>query len=325
METGGELDFTPIVEEDAAVGGKMPVMCDPCGRRKKTTPAAVVCSSCDVKLCSECRQGHQIHVPGEHLFVSLDETAVENVVFDMRGLDRCSDHDRAFIFMCKDHDSLCCEYCHFDSHRTCADVYKLKDMATEANTPSSEIASIEEMQKAISTAQEMIDSCDEKVQTNEERTNEIMNEIDQKKEDIIKRFDDAKIRIRTDLDEVKTSDKTRLDNVKHESESIKVKLQNIMSLNEIVTKHGTGIDKSIVNVTCKQKTAWATAKLTELQNNTHTAQHTLEWSDHLLSLMDDQLVSLRHAPTPSATDTAVNDAHVVGKAKLDFNLSLDKN
>ena len=106
--------------------------------------------------------------------------------------------------------------------------------------------------------------------------------------------------------------------MKHESESIKVKLQKIMSLNEAVTKHGTGIDKSIVNFTCKQKTAWATAKLTELQKSTHTAQHTLEWSDHLFSLMDTKLVSLRRTSPPLATDTVVNDAHVFGKAKLGF-------
>jgi len=310
------LDFTPIVEEDAAVGGKMPVMCDPCGRRKKTTPAAVVCSSCDVNLCSECRQGHQIHVPGEHLLVSLDETAEENVVYDMQGLDRCSDHDRPFIFMCKHHDSLCCDYCQFDSHRTCKDVFKLKDMTKEAHVNGSDIVFVKEMQKVISTAEEIHANCEEKNQASEERKTEIINEIDQKTEEIIKRFNDAKMRIGEGLDEVITSDKTRLDNVMHESESVKVKLQHLMSLNEAATMHGTDIDKSIVNITCKQKTAWATAKLTELQNNTHTPQHTLEWSDHLFSLMDTKLVSLRRTSPTSAPDTAVNNAPVVGKAKL---------
>jgi len=270
----------------------------------------------ECSVCSECRQGHLIHVPGEHLLVSLDETAEKNVVFDMQGQDRCSDHDRAFVFICEDHDSLCCDYCYFDSHRPCTDVYKLKDTMTEANTSGSAIASIEEIQGAISTAQEMIDNCEGKIQTNEERKDEIMNEIDQKNADIIKRFYDAKIRIGEDLDEVITSDKTRLENVKHESESVKVKLQNLLSLNEAATKHGTDIEKSIVNLTCKQKTAWATSKLTELQNNDYTVQYTLEWSDHLLPLLDEHMVSLRRISPPSVMDTAT---HVVGKAELDYN------
>jgi len=189
-------------------------------------------------------------------------------------------------------------------------------MMTEANKSGSAIASIEEIQGAISTAQEMIDNCEGKILTNEERKDEIMNEIDQKNEDIIKRFNDAKIRIGKDLDEIITSDKTRLENVKHEAESVKVKLQNLLSLNEAATKHGTDIEKSIVNLTCKQKTAWVTSQLTELQNNDYTVQYTLEWSDHLLPLMDEHMVSLRRISPPSAMDTA---AHVVGKAELDYN------
>jgi len=310
MATGGEQKPARYVEDDAAVGGKMPVMCDPCGRRKMTTPAAVLCSSCDVNVCQECRQGHQIHVPGEHVFMSLDEEARENVLVDMQGLDRCSDHNRPFLFICNDHDSLCCEYCLFDIHRTCKDMYKLTDRTSEAD---SSVASEAEMQGAVSAAQEIIDNCEEKVQMNEERKDEIIMELDQKKEDIIKRFDDAKRRIVKDLDEVIASNKTRLDDVKREAESVKVNLQNLMSLNSVVNEHGTDVEKSILNFTCKQKKVRSTAKLTELQSNDYTVQHTLEWSGHLLPLMDEQLVSLRHSPPPSATDNTVNNVQLDGK------------
>jgi len=314
MATGGDQDLVRYVKDDAAVGGKMPVMCDPCGRRKMTTPAAVLCSSCDVNVCQECRQGHQIYALGEHVFVSLDEEASETVLVDMQGLDRCSDHNRPFLFICNDHESLCCEYCLFDIHRTCEDMYKLTDRTTGAD--SSVIVSEKEMQVAVSAAQEIIDKCEEKVQENEERKDEIISELDQKKEDIIKRFDDAKRRIVNDLDEVIASYKTRLDDVKREAESVKVNLQSLMSLNSVVNEHGTDVEKSILNFTCKQKTARSTVKLTELQSNDYTVQHTLEWSDHLLPLMDDHLVSLRHSPPPSATDTTVNHAQVNGKATL---------
>ena len=314
MATGGDQELARYVKDDAVVGEKMPVMCDTCGRRNMTTPAAVVCSSCDVNVCQACRQGHQIHVPGEHVFMSLDEEARENVLVDMQGLDRCSDHNRPFLFICNDHDSLCCEYCLFDIHRTCKVMYKLTDRATGAD--SSVIVSEEEMQGVVSAAQEMIDNCEGKVQANEERKDELISELDQKKEDIIKRFDDAKRRTVKDLDEIIASHKTRLDDVKREAESVKVKLQNLMSLNAFVNEHGTDVEKSILNFTCKQKTARSAAKLTELQSNDYTVHHTLEWSDHVLPLMDDQLLSLCQSPPPSATDTTVNHAQVDGKATL---------
>jgi len=314
MATGGDQELARYVKDDAVVGEKMPVMCDTCGRRNMTTPAAVVCSSCDVNVCQACRQGHQIHVPGEHVFVSLDEEARETVLVDMQGLDRCSDHNRRFLFICKDHDTLCCKYCFFDIHQTCKDMYKLTDITTGAD--SSVVVSEEEMQGAVSAAEEMIDNCEEKVQANEERKDEIISELDQNKEDIIKRFDDAKRRIVKDLDDVIASSKTRLDDVKRDAESVKVNLQNLMSLDSVVNKHGTDVEKSILSFSCKQKTAQATTKLTEMQGNDYTVQHTLKWSDHLLPLMDDQLVSLCQSPPPSATVTTVNHAQVDGKATL---------
>jgi len=310
MATGGK-DSTCHVEDDAAVGGKMPVMCDPCGRRKRTTPAAVVCSNCDLNLCRECRQAHEIYAAGEHVFVAVDENAVENLI-DMQGLDVCYDHDRLFVFICKDHDTLCCENCHFDFHRTCQDMSKLKDIDTDVKT--SVTNNVDTMQEAIVRSQEMIDNYEIKVQANDERRHEIMSEVDSKKEEIIKRFDEAKRRIGKDLDEVIMSDKTRLGDVKHEAESVKGNLQNLMSLAETVNQHGTGVEKSILNFTCKQKTAWATTKLTELQNSEYTVQHTLEWSDRLLAIMEEPLVTLRHASRHSAMGTGTTDHdHDVGK------------
>ena len=312
MATGGE-DSTRYVKDDAAVGGKLPVMCDPCGRRKRTTPAAVVCSSCDMNLCRECRQVHEIYAAGEHVFVAVDENSIENLIVNMQGLDVCNDHDRPFLYFCKYHDNLCCEYCHFDFHRTCKYMYKLKDIATDVK--SSVTKYVDTMQEAIVRSQEMIDNYEIKVQANDERRHEIMSEIDSKKEEIIKRFDEEKRRICEDLDEVVMSDKTRLGDVKYEAESVKGNLQNFMSLAEAVDQHGTDVEKSILNFTCKQKTTWATTKLTELQNSQYTVQHTLKWSDHLLAAMEEPLVTLRHVPRPSAmgTGTADND-HDVGKA-----------
>jgi len=301
-------------EDHDSVGGKMPVMCDPCGRRKKTTPAAVVCSTCDVHLCGECRNLHAIYAPGDHTFEAIDDVAVDNVLVDMQGLDRCTVHDKMLRYICKDHESLCCDDCHFNHHRTCKEFYKLTDVATDAG--SSLLGSVEEVQIVVSKAKDVVDNCKMNVEGSEERKQEIISEIDRKKEEIIKYFDDARKRILVDLDEHFTSDKARLDEVKHGAESVQMNLQNLMSLNEAVRKNGTDVEKFILDFNCKQKAAVGTAKLTEMLSNNYTVKHTLEWNDHLLTIMKEQLVSLGHTQLPSTMDTRVENKHTVGKNKL---------
>jgi len=292
----------------------MPAMCDPCGRRKKTTPAGVVCSTCDVHLCGECRNLHEIYAPGDHTFEAIDDVAMDNVLVDMQGLDLCSAHDKMFRYICKDHESLCCDDCQFDLHRTCTEVYKLTDVATDAC--SSLLRSVEEVQSVVSKAKYVIGNSKMHVQGVEGRKHKIISEIDSKKEEIMKLFEAAKRRIVEDLDQHITSDKARLGNVEHGAESVQVNLQNLMSLNEAVSKDGTDVEKFVLDFTCKHKSAWGLAKLMELQKENYNVQHTLEWNDRLLTAMNEQLVSLRHTELPSAMDTPVDNDHVAGKDKL---------
>ena len=310
MDTGKDQHSTRLGHEDDSVGGKMPVMCAPCGRRKKKTPAAVVCSTCDVHLCGECRNLHEIYAPGDHTFEAIDDGAMDNVLVDMQGLDRCSAHGRKFRYICKNHEFLCCDECHFDHHRTCKEVHKLKDVATDAGNVL--LGSVEEVQSVISKAKYVIDNCEMKVQGSEERRNEIIVEIDNKKEEIVKQFDDAKRRILEDFDEHITSNKTRLNDVKLGAESVQTNLQSLISLNKDVSKDGTDVEKFILDFNCKQMAAFGTDKLTEMQSNNYTVQHTLEWNDCLLTAMNEQLVSLQHTQLPSAMDTPFNNRHVGG-------------
>jgi len=316
MATGGNQESTCLVEDVDSVGGKLPVMCDPCGRRKKTTPAAVVCSTCDVKLCRGCREVHSAHVPGEHVFVAIGDVTLETGLVDMHGLDRCSSHNRKFRYVCRNHESLCCDDCHFDDHKTCKDVHKLKTMATGADI--SLPASVEKVQRVISSAKEVIDKCDMLVQGGEERRNEIISALDRKKEEIIKSFDDTKRQIIEDLDVDISSDKIRLDDVKRGAESVQMNLRSLMSFNEAVSKDGTDVEKFVLDFTCKQKAALGSAKLTEMRNDNYTVQHTLEWNDHVLTLLNEPLVSLRYTQLPSTMDSSVDNDPDDGNIIKDF-------
>jgi len=125
MATGGDKDAVRYVDEDAAVGGKMPAMCGPCERSKKTTPATVLCSTCNTHLCRECCHIHRIHVP-EHALSSIQDNKEGHVLIDMQGLDLCEEHDRVFVYVCN--DALVGDECLFYQHRKCDDIHKLRQM-----------------------------------------------------------------------------------------------------------------------------------------------------------------------------------------------------
>jgi len=313
MATGGEQESTCHVMNTDSVGGKMPAMCDPCGRRKKTTPAAVVCSTHDVMLCLECREGHEIYAPGDHQFVATDSVDVSTgnvlVSVNMQGIDRCSAHERKFRYICKDHESLCCDDCHFDNHRTCQNILKLTAMITEEKSYLQ--GSVVDIQEAMSTATNLIDNCEIQAQESDEHRNNATKEIDRKKEEIVKIFDDAKQRIIKELDEIVNSDKSRLDGVKREAESVLMNLQNLLSLNETVGKNGTDVEKFILDFTCQQKVE----RLAVLQKNNNASLYTLDWDDHLLALQNETLVSL-DVQLPSAIETTVDNDRDDGKALI---------
>jgi len=310
MATGGEQDVTRPDDDDTYIGGKVPVMCGPCHQRKKTSTAAAMCSTCDIKLCNECCRGHKMFTHGHEIAPLGDE--VKDVLIDIKGLDICREHDQVFRLFCKEHVSLCCDDCLLESHRNCINnVCKLKDMAAGANCSLS--GSMEDVKKAISAARNMIDDCDIKVQGNDERRNGIMREIDRRKAEIIKRINDETKRIGENLDEHISSERTRLDDVKHEAKAVKENLQKLMSLYELVSKDGTEDIKFILHVRCKQDTTLATSTLNNLQKHNYTVPHTIEWNSHLSSIMNEQLLSVRQIPYIANTDYTNDDDHVVGR------------
>ena len=312
MATGGEQDLTRLVDDDAYISGKVPDMCGLCKTKHTKKPAAAVCSTCDVKLCLECCPGHQQFASGEHVILSLDDEVMETVLIDIKGLDRCLDHNQVICLFCKDHESLCCNYCLLESHGNCINnVCQLKDMTADATR--SLTGSIEEVQKVISAARDMIDDCDMKVRGNDERRNKIMREIDHRKKEIIQRINDETKRIGENLDEHISSERTRLDDVKHEGKSVKENLQKLMSVYEVVSKDGTDDLKFILHIKCKQDTTLATSTLKNLKKHNYTVPHTIEWNSHLPSIMNEQLLSLRQIPYISNMDYTNDDVHVDGR------------
>jgi len=309
MATGSDKDTPPYVEEDAAVGGKLPVTCDPCGRRKRTTPATVLCSTCDAHLCRECCEMHEIYVPGEHVFSSIQDGKDGHVIIDMHGLDRCAEHDRVFVYICKEHDCLCCEDCQFYQHKKCNDIHKIIEMAGGADVFLSD--SKTELQGIISSGGDIIEECSVKLGKIEGRRNEIIREIDNKKMEMIRRFDDAKSCVEGELDAHDALDKRRLSGVKHETETLQTNVQELLTLTELVDTNGTDAEKFILNFECKKKTQHAVNKHAELKKNNYTENLKLDWNKHVLNNINtvDPIVCLHKAP-PSV-DTNICDVQEI--------------
>ena len=267
MATGEDQDSVRLLNEDMAVGGKVPVMCGPCGRAKKTIPATVLCSTCNANLCRECCQIHQIHVPGEHVFSSIQDDKEGHFLIDMHGLDRCEEHFRAFVYVCKDHDALVCDECLFYQHRKCDDIDKLTEMTQTTENVSGPVT---ELRNKMSSGSDLLEKCDMQLQGIQGRRDKIVRQLDQQKEELIRRFDAAKTRVLEELDTRDEADISRLQGVKCRLEAMRTNVQELVSLHEIVGKNRTDAEKSMINFACKKKDTDVTNTLDELKKNTYT-------------------------------------------------------
>jgi len=298
MATGGDQDSVRHVNVDAAVGGKMPAMCGPCGRTKKTTPASVLCSTCDAHLCRECCRIHQIHVPGEHVFSSIQDDKEGHVLIDLQGLDCCEEHNRAFVYVCKDHDALVCDECLFYQHRKCDDINKLTEM-----TPIEDVSGpVTELRNKMSSGSDLLEKCEMHLQGIEGRRDEIVRHFDQQKVEMSRRFDEAKTRVLEELDAHDASDISRLQGVKCGVEAMRTNVQKMVSLHESVEGNGTEAEKFIINFACKKKDTQITNKLDELKINNYSVSLKLTWNKQIQNFINSDDLVAHLQVTPSIVD-----------------------
>ena len=314
MATDGD-HYSVYVDEDSAVGGRMPSICGPCGRKKKTTRASVLCSTCNTHLCRECCHIHRIHVP-EHALSSIQDNKEGHVLIDMHGLDRCKEHDRVFVYVCQDHDALVCDKCLFYQHRRCDDIHKLTEMTQIEDVYLR--GPVTKLRNKMSSGNDLADKCDMQLQGIEGRRDEIVLQLNQQKTELIRRFDEAKARIVEELDSHDTSDISRLQGVKQEVGTMQTNLQELVTLHKIVGKNGTDAEKFIINFACKKTDVQVTNKLDELRKNNYTASFKLIWDERIQNFMnsDDIFAHLQVTPptlvveSSAFSDECGNDLNV---------------
>ncbi|XP_052783091.1 uncharacterized protein LOC128219322 [Mya arenaria] len=119
---------------DDAVGGRSGKKCDPCGHQKRPSLADQFCKTCSEFLCSDYCESHTIYKAGDHDIGLASEAESVKKVVDMKGLDRCLEHKKLFVFFCEDHDDLCCEICALAYHRKCDNLQEVAKLVQEGNS-----------------------------------------------------------------------------------------------------------------------------------------------------------------------------------------------
>jgi len=136
----------------------------------------------------------------------------------------------------------------------------------------------------------------------EGRRNEIVRSFDQQQVELIRRFDEDKARLLAELDTYDEADISRLQGVKGDVEDMRMSLQEMVSLHDLVGKNGTDVEKFIMNFACRKKDELAATQLKELKNNNYSVSLKLRWREQIQNLINSEDLSAHLQVTLSTSD-----------------------
>ncbi|XP_052784185.1 tripartite motif-containing protein 45-like [Mya arenaria] len=266
MATGEIDDNIEECGSDAA-GGRIGSKCEPCRHRDRSEVASLFCKTCNIYMCDDCCDVHKVHmknVDRHQIVAALDACVNSNV--DMRGLDQCCEHKRAFMFYCEDHSDLCCEICAIAHHRKCDDVHEIAKVAK--NVKDDERDNIRE---SIATASDVILKCKKDQMNNVSRVEEIVKEIAIYKEDLLTKIEKAKARIVSEMANHNTQEDERLNSRRNAAENLKKELDTHLTMSDSVRENGTETEIFILNHILKRTQYKAAQTLNTLLKIDYTA------------------------------------------------------
>ncbi|XP_052784599.1 uncharacterized protein LOC128220295 [Mya arenaria] len=246
MATSGQTD---TVQESAsdAVGGSLAAKCLPCKRTDVPKLATLFCNTCEVYLCHECCDTHKIHSPHDenHTIVAANEAISTRTTVDLKGLDKCLEHERAFMFQCEEHGDLCCELCVIAYHRKCDNVPELAELVKK----KTDQILIKEVHATVSSASGFIETCEQDQLKSTGRMEQIGNEIEAFKEMFLKKFEEAKIHVLRQMTDHNLKVDSRIESRKLGVERAKTRLESLLEITDKVSHCGSEIEKFIINHT----------------------------------------------------------------------------
>lgn len=112
------------------------MICQPCLETGKNRSAASWCLQCNDPLCNDCKRHHQVlKATKHHDILSLDEYKSVSKVMDNVS-STCTRHsgNNQFTYFCRSHDEPLCTSCRETDHKSCLDVGKLEDFASNVKS-----------------------------------------------------------------------------------------------------------------------------------------------------------------------------------------------
>ncbi|XP_052819271.1 uncharacterized protein LOC128245095 [Mya arenaria] len=310
MATGGFEDNSEEWGDDA-VGGRIGSKCEPCRHRDRSEVASLFCNTCKIYMCDDCCDVHKVHMKNidGHEIVAAHEACVKPDV-DMKGLDQCLEHKRAFMFYCEDHSDLCCETCAIVHHRRCENIHEIAKLANNVKDDEKE-----KIRASIITASEVIRKCEEDQLNNVSRVKEIVKEIDIYKEDLITKIDEAKARIVSEMTYHNTQEDERLDTRRNAAENLKKELDSQLAMSDSVREKGMETEIFILNHILKRTQIKAAQTLNTLLRNDYTVKVGLKIDENFLKIKTTDVVLFSLNKTQEPKTQSLNGEDVVKSAK----------
>ena len=168
-------------------------LCDPCQFNTESVKAVSWCPTCEEGLCKSCEKSHRsFKISSSHVIVPLEEMDSDKMSLGFRGINYCSEHNGKIIEVyCVDHSRPCCTLCATLSHRRCENVISIDTAAAGIKQSTKAVDLSNELQQKSKHIDEMIENRKENIGVIENKTGDILANIDEVKVVVIKHLNEV--------------------------------------------------------------------------------------------------------------------------------------
>jgi hypothetical protein len=126
-----------------------------------------------------------------HVIVPLEEMNSDKMSPGIRGINYCSEHNGKIIEVyCVDHSRPCCALCGTFSHRKCESVMSIDTAAAGIKQSTKAVDLSNELQQKSKHIDEMIENRKENIGVIDQKTGDILANIDDVKDVVIKHLNE---------------------------------------------------------------------------------------------------------------------------------------
>jgi hypothetical protein len=216
-------------------------LCHPCRFNTEGMKAVSWCSTCEEDLCKSCDKYHRtFKFTFSHAIVPLEEMNSDKMSPCIRGINYCSEHNGKLIEVyCVDHSRPCCTLCVTLSHRKCETVISIDTAAAGLKQSTKVVDLSNELQQKSKHIDEMIENRKENIGVIDNKTGDILANIDEVRNDVIKHLNDVADKMKEKVTSSKKHTVITLFDEVTELSSIKCTVDNWNVILDTCVQHGS--------------------------------------------------------------------------------------